>query len=158
MILPSLKIFEKDYSSLYKQADIIFNENNLCKWEKNENGSFSCIVNRLNTQKNKFRLIEIDGCCIYACKNVKDYENKGIRKKQHNTKKGCTIKNLKCKLHSCQYLRESNDLDTKEAIRKIDQLITIFRSKYDIVWESNSYGTSKKMWIEYYKFYRSIFL
>jgi hypothetical protein len=156
-LLPSLKVFKEDYDLIYKQAEEIFSEYDICQWERNADGSFSCIVNRINSQKNNFRFIEKDGCCIYVCKHSKDLDDKVIRRNQHNSIKGCTVKSLKCKLHVCKYLRDSSNLNTIEAITKIDQLIDIFRQKYDILWECLSFGASKKNCIDFYKMYKDIF-
>ena len=152
---PSVKTFAEDYDSIYKQAEKAFNEHNICQWERNTDGSFSCIVNRINSQKNKFRLIETDGCCIDICKNPEDFHDKVIKRKQHNEKNGCLVKSLKCKLHVCKYLRKSTNLETMEAIKYLDQLIDIFRLKYNILWKNVSYGSSKNIWIEYYKMNRN---
>jgi len=151
--MPSIKTLVKDYDSIYEQAGIIFNENNLCQWEKNKDGTFSCIVNRLNSQKNKSQFIETDGCCINVCKQPKEHDDKTIKRKQHNSKKGCLVKSLKCKLHICTYLRESNISNTREAVKKIDRLIKSFRLKYEKLWTSVSFGSPKKVWIEAYKMY-----
>ena len=155
MSLPSVKTLEEDYDSIYRQATIIFSESNICQWEENTDGSFSCIVNRLNSQKNRTEFMETDGCCIDACKNPKNNDNKTIKRKQHNNEKGCLIKDIKCKLHVCEYLRGSSDKDTLEAIKKIDHLNHIIRTKYDILWDGISYVASKKKWIEFYKIYRN---
>jgi len=157
MLLPSLKAFKEDYDLIYKQAEEIFSKYNICQWERNIDGSFSCIVNRINSQKNNFRFIEKDGCCITVCKHSNDFNDKVIRKNQHNSMKGCTVKSLKCKLHICKYLRELNDMNTIEAITKIEQLTSLFRLKYDTLWECISYGASKKSCIDFYKMYRNIF-
>ena len=151
MVFPSVKKFAEDYDLLYKQAEEIFTTDNICQWGKNIDGSFSCIVNRVNSQKSNFRIIETDGCCIDICKNPGDFCDKAIRRKQHNAKKGCLVKSLKCKLHVCKQLRESNNPETREAIKNIEQLITVFRSKYDVVWKRVPYASSKKIWIEFYK-------
>jgi len=153
--MPSIKTLKKDYDSIYEQAGIIFSEHNLCQWEKNEDGSLSCIVNRLNTKKTKSHFIEIDGCCINVCKNPKEHDDKIIKRKQHSNKKGCLVKSLKCKLHVCNYLRESDNPDTREAVKKIDQLIKSFRQKYEKLWISVSFGSAKRIWIEFYKSYRN---
>jgi hydroxymethylpyrimidine pyrophosphatase-like HAD family hydrolase len=157
MLLPSLKAFKEDYGLIYKQAEEIFNENNICQWERNVDRTFSCVVNRINSQKNNFRFVEKDGCCIYICKHSKKFDDKVIRKNQHSSIKGCTVKSLKCKLHICKYLRELNNLETIEAIKKIDNLISVFRQKYDILWECIPYGASKKSCIDFYRMYRNIF-
>ena len=157
MILPSIKEFIEDYETIYKQAEEIFCKYNLCQWNKNIDGTFSCIVNRQNSHNSNSQLIEIDGCCIIICKNPKDFNDKIINRKQHNAKNGCKIKSLKCKLHICKYLRNSNCLDTIEAIKQIDLLRNMFRLKYDVIWEGISYGSSKKICIEFYKTYKNIF-
>ena len=158
MVLPTIKTFSDDYDSIYKQVENIFKEYNICQWEKNADGSFSCILNRINTQKNNSKIIETDGCCISICKQPKDFNDKAIKKSQHTSLKGCIVKSLKCKLHICKYLRETNDLNIKEAITKIDLLINLFRLKYDVIWESIPYGSSKKTWLDFYRMYRNIFL
>jgi hypothetical protein len=157
MLLPPLKAFKEDYDLIYKQAEEIFNKYNICQWKRNIDGSFSCIVNRINSQKNNFRFIEKDGCCIHVCKHSKNFDDKVISKNQHNSIKGCTVKSLKCKLHICKYLREINDMNTIEAITKIEQLVGTFRQKYDTLWECIPYGASKKSCIDFYKMYRNIF-
>ena len=149
--LPSVKSFIEDYDSIYKQAENIFTVYNPCQWEKNTDGSFTCIVNRINSEKNNFRIIETDGCCMDVCKNPKDFCDKAISRKQHNAKKGCLVKNLKCKLHICKKLRNSANPETREAIKKIDLLIDIFRLKYNILWKHVPFGSPKKIWIEFYK-------
>jgi len=151
--LPPVKTLVKDYDSIYEQAGIIFTENNLCQWERNRDGSHSCIVNRLNSRKNKSRFIDTDGCCISVCKNPKEYDDKIIKRKQHNDKKGCLVKSLKCRLHICKYLRESNNPDTREAVKKLNKLVNSFRLKYDLLWKSVPFGSSKEIWIEFYKKY-----
>ena len=147
----SLKAFEKDYDSIYEQAGKIFTENNLCQWERNRDGSLSCIVNRQNSQKNKSQLIDTDGCCINVCKHPKEHDDNIIKRKQHNDKKGCLVKSLKCRLHICKYLRESDNPDTREAVKKLNQLVNSLRLKYDMLWKSVPFGSSKKIWIEFYK-------
>ena len=151
MLLLSVKRFIEDYDSIYEQAEQIFNNYNICQWKKNTDGSFSCIINRVNTKKNNFRIIETDGCCMDICKRPKDYCDKVIIRKQHNGKIGCLIKSLKCKLHICIQLRNSGNRKTREAIKNIDLLINIFRLRYDILWKCIPYGSSKKIWIEFYK-------
>jgi len=147
----NIKTFEKDYDSIYEQAGEVFFKNNLCQWEGNKDGSFSCVVNRINSQKNKYKFIETDGCCINVCKNPKEHDDKIIKRKQHNNKKGCLVKSLKCRLHICAYLRESKNPDIMEAVKKIDQLINSFRLKYNILWTSVSFGSAKKIWVESFK-------
>jgi len=149
--LLSVKTLMKDFDSIYEQAGIIFDEYNLCQWEHNADGTVSCVVNRLNSQKNNSQFIETDGCCIDICKSPKDFNDKVIKRKQHNNKNGCLIKCLKCKLHTCKFLKESNDLNTREAMGKLEQLINSFRLKYDLLWTSIPYGSSKRIWIETYK-------
>ena len=157
MMPPSVKTLEKDYNSIYEQAGVIFAENNLCQWEKNKDGSLSCIVNRLNSQKKNSHFIDTDGCCMNVCKAPKEHDDKIIKRKQHNNKKGCLVKSLKCRLHICKYLRESNNTETREAVKKLNQLINSFRLKYNILWTSVSFGSSKKIWIEFYKAHRNKF-
>jgi len=153
MILPSIKEFVKDYDSLYKQAGIIFCKYNLCQWIKNDDGTVSCIVNRINSHKGNPPIIEIDGCCINTCKYPKDFNDKIIKRKQHNAKNGCNVKSLKCKLHICEYLRNSNCLEIIEAVKQLDSLRKIFQLKYDIIWKSIPFGSSKKICIEIYRKY-----
>jgi len=154
MALPSIKTFEKDYDLIYEQAGKIFNGYNLCQWEENKDGTFSCIVNRLNSQKSRTQFLETNGCCINVCKQPKEHDDEAIKRKQHSNKKGCLVKSLKCKLHICIYLRESNKPDIKEAVEKIDKLINTFRLKYKILWKSVSFASPKKIWIEFYKMHR----
>jgi hypothetical protein len=151
---PPVKTLVKDYDSIYEQAGVIFNENNLCQWEKNKDGSLSCIVNRQNSKKNKSQFIDTDGCCINVCKHPKEHDDKIIKRKQHNNKKGCLVKSLKCRLHICEYLRKSNNPDTREAVKKLNLLINSFRQKYDILWTNVPFGSSKKICIEFYKMYK----
>ena len=153
MLLPSVKTFSKEYDSIYKQAELIFLKSNICEW-KYVNESFTCIVNRNNTS---IKINESDGCCIPVCKYPNDFNDNTIKRKQHNSKKGCNIKSLKCKLHVCKYLRESNSLKTIEAIKEIDGLRNNFRIKYDVIWKSISFGTPKRIWIDFYKMYKNIF-
>jgi len=153
--LPPLKTFVKDYDSIYEQAGKIFTENKLCQWERNRDGSLSCIVNRLNSLKSKSRFIDTDGCCINVCKFPKEHDDEIIKRKQHNDKKGCLVKSLKCRLHICKYLRESHNPDIREAVKKLNLLVNSFRLKYDILWKSVSFGSSKRIWIEFYKKYRN---
>jgi len=148
--MPSVKTLEKDYDSIFEQAGVIFNENNLCQWEENKDGTFSCVVNRLNSRKHKSEFIETDGCCINVCKNPKEHDDKTMKRKQHNYRKGCLVKSLKCKLHVCKYLCDSNDPDIKTAVKEIDKLINQFRSKYNSLWTSVAFGSPKKVWIESY--------
>ena len=152
---PPLKTFVKDYDSIYELAGKIFTGNNLCQWERNRDGSLSCIVNRLNSRKNKSQFIDTDGCCIDVCKAPKEYNDKIIKRKQHNNKKGCLVKSLKCRLHICKYLRESDNPDTREAIKRLNQLVNSFRLKYDKLWTSVPFGSSKRVCIEFYKKYRN---
>ena len=154
---PPVKTLIKDYDLIYEQAGIIFNENNLCQWEKNKDGSLSCIVNRKNSHRNRSGFIDTDGCCIDVCKYPKEHDDKMIKRKQHNDKKGCLVKSLKCKLHICKYLRESDNPDTREAVKKINLLINSFRLKYDKLWTNVPFGSSKRIWIEFYKMYRKKF-
>jgi hypothetical protein len=155
MVLPSVRTFIKDYDSIYTQAEIIFKKYNLCQWEKNNDGSSSCIVNRRNSKNKKSPFIETDGCCIYVCKIPKDFDDKLIKRKQHNVIHGCNIKSLKCKLHLCTYLRELKNTNTNLAIQQIDQLINRFKNKYDALWKSIPFGSSKKIWVEFYKMYKN---
>jgi len=155
MLTISVKTFEKDYDSIYEQAGQIFFKNNLCQWEGNNDGSFSCVVNRQNTEKNKSHFIETDGCCINVCKAPKEHDDKTIKRKQHNNKKGCLVKSLKCRLHICTYLRESENQETMEAVKKIDELIGLFRLKYNKLWTSVSFGSAKKIWVESFKKFRN---
>jgi hypothetical protein len=154
-LLPPVKTFVKDYDSIYEQAGKIFTENNLCQWERNRDGSLSCIVNRLTSRKNKPGFIDTDGCCINVCKHPKDHDDEIIKRKQHNDKKGCLVKSLKCRLHICKYLRESNNPDTREAVKKLNWLVNSFRLKYDLLWKSVPFGSSKKIWIEFYEKHRN---
>ena len=156
--LHSIKTLVKDYDSIYRQATVIFNESSICQWEENMDGSFSCIVNRLNSQKNGTEFTEINGCCNDVCKHPENNNDKIHMGKQHSNKKGCLIKDLKCKLYVCEYLRGSSDKDTLDAIKKIDHLNRIIRTKYDILWDGISYGSSRKKWIEFYRIYRNIIL
>ena len=86
-----------------------------------------------------------------VCKHPEDFCDKAIKRKQHNGKKGCLVKSLKCKLHVCEQLKNSSNPETKEAIKNIDLLTTIFRLKYEILWKRVSFGSPKKNWIKYYK-------
>jgi len=152
---PSVRAFEKNYDSIYEQAGKIFSENNLCQWKRNKDGTLSCIVNRQNSQKNKPQFIDTDGCCINICKVPKEHDDKIIKRKQHNDKKGCLVKSLKCRLHICKYLRESDNPDTREAVKKLNLLVNSFRLKYDVLWKSVPFGSSKRIWIEFYKMHRN---
>jgi hypothetical protein len=156
-MLFNIKTFENDYDSIYEQAGQIFFKNNLCQWEGNKDGSFSCVVNRLNTKKSKSQFIETDGCCINVCKNPKEHDDKTIKRKQHNNSKGCLVKSLKCRLHICAYLRESKNPDIMEAVKNIDQLINSFRLRYNLLWTSVSFGSAKKIWVESFKKNRNKF-
>jgi len=101
--------------------------------------------------KEQITVIDTDGCCINVCKHPKEYDDNIIKRKQHNDKKGCLVKSLKCRLHICKYLRESDNPDTREAVKKLNQLVNSLRLKYDMLWKSVPFGSSKKIWIEFYK-------
>lgn len=146
-----LKTFLHDYDLIYAKAGKIFNDNNLCQWECNEDGTFSCVVNRSNSQNKNHPFKETDGCCIPLCKEPDQFDDKLIKKKLHNPKKGCLIKSLKCKLHYCDYLRKSEDAAIKKAIEELDMLINEFRSKYDLLWTKIPYASPKNYWVKHFR-------
>jgi hypothetical protein len=149
----TLASFSKYYNDIYNNADRICKEINLCKWEQNCDGTFSCIINRVNSEKHCSDYLETDGCCIELCKNPSEYSDDIIKKRQHNKKTGCTIKSIKCKLHFCAGLGKmaEKDENIKIALCKIENLRKMFSTQYEELWKTVPFGVSKSIYLEYFK-------
>jgi hypothetical protein len=150
--MPSIKSFAKIYDEIYEAAGKVFKEYDLCRWERNDDGSFSCIVNRLNSKNDDPELKETDGCCIEFCKRPYDFRDGTIKKTQHSRKKGCLVKSMKCRLHFCNYLATEANPSIKQGIEEIERLRKLFSGEYKELWQAIPYGSAKK---EYLKCFRA---
>ena len=151
----STAAFSKFYDKICGQADAIFRESNICQWEKNSDGTVSCITNRQNSKNRPFEFKETDGCCIELCKNPAEFLDVVIRKKQHNPKKGCLVKSLKCKLHICDVIirMSENNPEIKKHVAALEELQKMFTGRYEKLWYDIPYAASKAVYIKYFKWY-----
>lgn len=153
----SIASFTRFYRNMCDKADSIFRESNLCQWERNSDGTFSCFINRRNSQNRPPELKETDGCCIELCKNPGDFNDAVIKRRQHSKKTGCLIKSLKCKLHICSGLIQmsENNPAVKKYIDEILALQKMFINKYEKLWRDVPYAASKSAYTKYFlKHYR----
>ena len=146
----TVRAFSQFYDEICAKADAIFTESNMCQWEKNPDGSLSCITNRHNSKNRPLEFMETDGCCIEICKNPGDFNDSLITRRQHNSHKGCLVKSLKCKLHICDFLvRMSRDNpDLKKCISEIKALQENFSARYPLLWREIPYAAAKVVYVE----------
>ena len=148
-----MKAFSKFYDEICARADAIFKESNMCQWEKNYDGTFSCITNRQNSKNRPYEFKETDGCCIELCKNPAEFCDSLITKRQHNPKRGCLVKSLKCKLHVCDPLikmAESNAA-LRQSIFEIEELQKAFNARYPTLWREIPFAAAKVVYVKFYK-------
>ena len=149
----STAAFLKFYDEICSKADAIFRESNICQWEKNSDGTISCITNRQNSKNRPLEFRETDGCCIELCKNPREFSDTVIKKKQHNPKKGCLVKSLKCKLHICDLLVKMSEknADIKRHITELEELQKMFTDRYKKLWLDIPYAASKAVYVKRFK-------
>ena len=145
----SITAFLKLYDETCAKADAIFKESNICQWEKNSDGTFSCITNRQNSKNRPPESMETDGCCIELCKNPREFSDAQITRRQHSKKTGCLVKSLKCKLHVCNVLikmSERND-EIKKHIDALEALQKTFSGRYQKLWREIPYASAKAAYV-----------
>ena len=149
----SVSAFSKFYDSICDKADAVFRESNMCRLEKNQDGTVSCITNRQNSKNRSFEFKETDGCCIDLCKNPGEFSDSSVKRKQHNKKTGCLVKSLKCKLHICSVLirMSNNDDDLKKHIGELEKLQKSFTGRFEKLWRNIPYASSKAVYIKFFK-------
>ena len=89
------------YDYLCDYLDILWNEKNPCQFDENS----SCIAQRMKVAPH-----EMHGCCysFNYTKNPMTFTTQSEICKYLERGKGCTEKNLSCKIFVCKYLRENN--------------------------------------------------
>lgn len=126
-----LEKLSAEYDRIYKEADNLFREYNPCQFKGNQ-----CARNRKDLESGDFRNdsdIVQNGCCgTTGCKYL--------------TPKGCDIKALGCKLHTCSELHRRKH---KQFYTKIKSLTLEARGIFGI-WITECYW-DKKRFLKYLK-------